>query len=80
MASDIPSSCFTEKEKCNHVKDLGKNGLTGSTPTRARFIEKASAKAEEDTLCRNALGLFAACQWSGRGRSRRHPGGVESDK
>ena len=32
-ASGFPSSYFTEKEKCNHAKDLWKNGSTGSTPT-----------------------------------------------
>ena len=46
--SDIPSSCFTKKEKCNHMKDSWKNGSTGSTPTRACFMEKALA------LCQNA--------------------------
>ena len=51
-ASGIPSSCFTD-EKCNHAKDSWKNGSSGTTPTQACFIEKASVKAEEDTLCRN---------------------------
>ena len=50
MASGIRLPCFTEKEKCNHVKHAWKNGSTGSAPTRARFIEKVLAKAKEDTL------------------------------
>ena len=36
------------------------NGSTGSTQTEACFIEKALAKVEVDTLCRNKmLGLYS---------------------
>ena len=77
-ASGFPLSCFTGKEKCNFVNDSWKHGSTGSTPTQACFSEKASAKAEEDTLSWNARVIWeeffqniplctfislAACQW-----------------
>ena len=89
-ASGTPLSRFTENEKCIHVKDSWKNGSTSSTPTQARFIEKALAKTKEDMLTVSKrsgylrkvypsipLCVFASlapCQWR-RGWSRQHPGG-----